>query len=75
MQAFGWQAHCLDSRGRFSYEFQARAGMAELVDAVDSKSTGGNALGVRFPLPVPTKNSIRSKTVQEAQSFNDKPRM
>ena len=27
--------------------------MAELVDAVDSKSTGRKALGVRFPLPVP----------------------
>ena len=31
----------------------ARAGMAELVDAVDSKSTGGNTLGVQIPLPVP----------------------
>jgi hypothetical protein len=48
-----WQAFRLDTRGWFSYEFQSRAGMAELVDAVDSKSTGGNALGVRFPLPVP----------------------
>lgn len=27
--------------------------MAELVDAVDSKSTGGNIMGVQVPLPVP----------------------
>jgi hypothetical protein len=31
-----------------------QAGMAELVDAVDSKSTGRKALGVRVPLPVPS---------------------
>ena len=31
----------------------SRAGMVELVDAVDSKSTGGNTLRVRFSLPVP----------------------
>src|SRR6266480_1677453 len=29
------------------------AGMAELVDALDSKSSSGNRVGVRFPLPVP----------------------
>ena len=30
-----------------------RAGVAELVDAADSKSAGGNTLGVQVPLPVP----------------------
>src|SRR5690606_16293266 len=35
------------------------AGMAELVDAADSKSAGGNILRVRVPLPVPRIKHLR----------------
>lgn len=34
------------------------AGMAELVDALDSKSSEGNFMGVRFPLPAPNHSSV-----------------
>ena len=34
-------------------QLEPAAGMAELVDALDSKSSSGNRVGVRFPLPAP----------------------
>src|SRR6266705_885649 len=42
------------------------AGMAELVDALDSKSSSGNRVRVRFPLPAPEGPSeTNSSTLSE----------
>jgi hypothetical protein len=40
---------------------QQQAGMAELVDAPDSKSGDGDIVWVRFPLPAPELCQYRSK--------------
>jgi Periplasmic copper-binding protein (NosD) len=37
----------------YALQPEPAAGMAELVDALDSKSSSGNRVGVRFPLPAP----------------------
>ena len=43
----------LDTKGSGAINAENHAGMVELVNAVDSKSTGFTALGVRVSLPVP----------------------
>src|SRR5262252_8127189 len=41
-------------RCRFAEPAHSKAGMAELVDALDSKSSSGDRVRVRFPLPAPS---------------------
>src|SRR5512139_614878 len=61
--SFAKDAHCSLMKGAVSwiiraflsgYSTRTQAGMAELVDALDSKSSIGDNVGVRFPLPAPS---------------------
>ena len=44
------------------------AGVAELVDALDSKSSNSNVVRVRFPPPV--QNKIIREAIQKVASFS-----
>ena len=46
-----------------------QAGMAELVDARDSKSRVGDNVGVRFPLPAPNIIAVRFKKCYKNVTF------
>ncbi len=59
--------------GRFRYNClpaATRAGMAELVDARDSKSREGNFMGVRFPLPAPESYFLKTPQAHSSPGCN-----
>ena len=47
-------------KSRLSFRMHTHAGMAELVDALDSKSSVSNDVRVRVPLPAPDKYSYNA---------------
>src|SRR5580698_6427930 len=53
---------CLRAHLRCAHHI--RAGVAELVDALDSKSSSGNRVWVRFPPPAPNARSMPSAPVR-----------
>ena len=49
------------------------AGMAELADAADSKSADRKVVGVRPPLPAPSKSVMKNSSLQPSQQISLNP--